>query len=63
MTLEEIDREEERKEDARDDPDPRDKPYFSRWTISGKLNQEDWGEVEYYLSNSGIRIENMVDNI
>ena len=61
MTLEEIDREEERKYDARNDPDPRDKPYFSRWTISGKLNQDAWSEVEYLLSEFGIRVERTAD--
>lgn len=61
MTTEEIDRLEEMKDDARDVPDPRDKPYFSRWTISGKLNQDAWSEVEYLLSEFGIRVERTAD--
>lgn len=61
MTLEQIDREEAWKDDARNDPDPRDKPYFSRWTISGKMNYEAWSDIEIFLADKGIRIEKMVD--
>ena len=60
MILDEIDAMAFWEDDARDDPDPSDKPYFSRLTICGKLNYEGWSELECLLDERGLRIEDMV---
>ena len=61
--LDEIDEREFWKDDARDDPDPRDKPFFSTWTISGRMTQSGWEELEEFLDNFGLTVENIEDSL